>query len=83
MGTGQYLMFSASGPIHRQTFAAQFIGQQEGGGHIHGRRGRREIDRFGYPAVAVSLKDGLHPNMMCRSDIVCGHKQPAKAVWNL
>lgn len=76
-------MFAAPGPIHRHAFAAQFIGQREGGGHIHGCRGRREIDCFGYPAVAVPLKDGLHPDMMRRSDIVCGHKQPAQIIWNL
>lgn len=83
MGTGEHLMFSAPGSIHCHAFAAQFIGQCEGSGHIHGCRGRREIDRFGYPAVAVSLKDGLHPDMLCRSDIVCSHKQPAKIIWNL
>lgn len=83
MGAGEYLMLSAPGPIHRHAFAAQFISQRERSGHIRGRRGGREIDRFGYPAVAVSLKDGLHSDMMCRSDIVCSHKQPAKVIWNL
>lgn len=83
MGTGEHLMFPAPGPIHGHAFAAQFIGQHESGGHIRGRRRGREIDRFGNAAVTVSLKDGLHPDMMCRSDIVCSHKQPAKVLWNL
>ncbi len=74
MGTGEYLVCSASGPVHRQAFAAQFIGQPEGGGNVPGGRGRWKIDRFGYSAVTVSLKDGLHPDMMGRSNIVGGHK---------
>lgn len=76
-------MFSAPGPIHRHPFATEFVGQREGGGHIHGRRGRRKIDSFGDPAVAVSLKDGLHSDMMRRSDIVGGHKQSTKVVRDL
>lgn len=76
-------MFPAPGSIHRHTFAAQFMGKRERGGHIPRRRGGGEVDRFGYPAVAVSLKDGLHADMMGRSDIVGGHKQPAKIIRDL
>lgn len=83
MGAGEYLMLSAPGSIHRHAFAAQFISQRERSGHIRGCRGGREIDRFGYPAVAVSLKDGLHSDMMSRSDIVGGDKQPAKILRDL
>ena len=83
MGAGEHLMFSAPGPIHRHAFAAQFIGQGEGVRYIRGRCRSGEIDRFGYPAVAMSLKDGLHPDMMCRSDIVGGYKQPTKILRDL
>lgn len=83
MGAREYLVLSAPCPIHSQAFAAQFIGEHEGGGDIRGRRRRRKIDRLGNAAVTVSLKDGLHPDMMCRSDIVGGYKQPTKILRDL
>ena len=76
-------MVSAAGSVDGQAFAAQFIGQGEGVGYIRGRCRRREIDCFGYPAVTMSLKDGLHSDVMCRSDIVGGHKQPTKIIGEL
>ncbi len=76
-------MRSAPGPIHGQTFAAQFMGQREGGGHIRGCRRGREIDRLGDAAVTVPLKDGLHLDVMGRSDIMGGHKEPTKLIGDL
>lgn len=49
--------------------------QEEGGSDVFRRCASRQVDRFGDAAVAVTLKDGLSPNMMLGGDIVCGHKQ--------
>lgn len=75
-------MLSAARAIHRQPFTAEFVRQEKGVGDVLRRRGGREIDRFGDAAVAVPLKDGLHPDMMFRRDIVRSDEQPTKIVGN-
>lgn len=76
-------MLSAARAIYRQPFAAELVGQEEGGRDVFGRRGGRQVDRFGHAAVAVPLKDRLHSDMMVRGDIARGHEQPTKIAGNL
>ena len=75
-------MCAAAGTEDGQPFASQSIGEKKGFGHVSCLRRRREIDRFGDPTVAVSLKGGLHTHMLCGRDIVSGNKEPSDVFGN-
>lgn len=75
-------MLSAAGSIYGQAFAPELVGQQKRGGHLLRCCRGRQVDRLRHAAVAVPLKDRLHPNMVIGSNIVGRHKQPTKVDWN-
>lgn len=75
-------MLSTAGSIHGHSFAPKLMGQQERGGHLFRCCRGRQVDRLRHAAVAVPLKNRLHPNMVIGGDIVGRHKQPTKVGWN-
>ena len=75
-------MFAAAGTEDGQPLAVQPIGEKKGLGHITSLCRRRQIDRFGDPAVTVSLKGGLHAHMLCWGDVVSGHEEPSDGFGN-
>ena len=60
----------------------EFMGEHESGGDVFGRCRGREVDRFRYAAVAMSLEDRLHSHMLFGGDIVCGQEQSAEILRN-
>ena len=76
-------MLPAARTIDRQAFASELMREKKSGGDVLWCGGCGEIDCFRHAAVAVSLKDGLHANMMGWSDVVGGDKESSQVFGNL
>ena len=75
-------MLTATAAKYRQSFTHEFMAKEKCVGHIGLCGGRRQIDGFGNPAIAVALKRGLHADVVHRRNVVGGHEEPAHVLRN-